>query len=166
MNAPAPVNRVYRTKLWHLALAFAILPYGFFSLLTEFRKMPSAEGRFDATDVVLGIISVAIGVYLTIRFFSFRVTFTLDAVEQSNIFNSKRLPYSAIRGRREYVVRGGEDGGETRYLKLEPNDDRFPTLDFMKAYNFDDAFYSWFNQLPDLDEEDKTRPKTSNFGLV
>ena len=26
--------------------------------------------------------------------------------------------------------------------------------------------YNWFNALPDLDEIDKTRPKSSNFGLV
>jgi len=26
--------------------------------------------------------------------------------------------------------------------------------------------YNWFNALPDLDEIDKTRPKSSNFSLV
>jgi hypothetical protein len=166
MDIAAPVNRVYRMQYWLMALALLFLAFGSLFLIKELRELTSGELELKPLDVVVGTVFFAVGFFLTIRFYSSRVKFTSDAIERSNIFNSARLPYSAIRGRREYVVRGGEDGGETHYLKLEPNDDRFPALDFIKAYNFDDAFYSWFNQLPDLDEEDKTGPKTSNFGLV
>jgi len=151
---------------WLMVLALSFLAVGSLFLFTEIRNLLLGELEWKPMNIFVGVVFFAVGLFLTIRFYSSRVTFTSDAVEQSNIFNSKRLPYSAIRGRREYVVRGGEDGGETRYLKLESNDDRLPALDFIKAYNFDDAFYSWFNRLPDLDEKNKTRPKTSNFGLV
>jgi hypothetical protein len=36
----------------------------------------------------------------------------------------------------------------------------------MKSYNFDDAFFRWFNELPDLDAEGQNAHKDSNFGLV
>jgi hypothetical protein len=52
------------------------------------------------------------------------------------------------------------------HLVLEPNDDRCVKLNIEELYRFDDFFYKWFNELPDLDELDKARPKTSNFGLV
>jgi hypothetical protein len=52
-------------------------------------------------------------------------------------------------------------------LKLEPNDDRIPTLEFEETYyTLDDHFFAWFNALPDLDALDKTTPEKSNFGLV
>ncbi len=55
--------------------------------------------------------------------------------------------------------------GEWR-LKIVSDDDRFPSLDFDEKYKFDETFRAWFNQLPDLDEADKTAPKTLNSGLV
>jgi len=118
--------------------------------------------------MVIAVVFLIVGIGLTINFFKATVTFTSDAIELNTIFARKKLPFSGIRGRREYVVRGGEvdAGGSTRYLKLVPNDDRLPTLDFMKNYTFDDAFYSWFNALPDLDAEDKKVHKDANFGLV
>jgi hypothetical protein len=39
-------------------------------------------------------------------------------------------------------------------------------MDFEKSFTFDDSFYAWFNALPDLDADDKTVRKDSNFGLV
>jgi hypothetical protein len=77
----------------------------------------------------------------------------------------RRLPLSAIRGRREYVVRTYR-GGSTRYLKLESDDDRFPALDFSRNYEFDDAFYKWFYSLPDLDAKDREVHEDKNFGLI
>ncbi|MGB8261730.1 MAG: hypothetical protein WCE75_15315 [Terracidiphilus sp.] len=51
------------------------------------------------------------------------------------------------------------------YLKLEPNDDRFRTIEFEESYyRLDEVFYEWFRALPDLDALDKSRPKSSNFG--
>ncbi|MFZ0303284.1 MAG: hypothetical protein WAL75_11375 [Terracidiphilus sp.] len=53
------------------------------------------------------------------------------------------------------------------HLKVESDDDRYVSLDFQEnAFRFDSAFFDWFKSLPDLDELDKTGPKTSDFGLV
>jgi len=93
------------------------------------------------------------------------VIFTADAIELRSILGYSRLPLNEIRGRREFVERGNEEGG-TRYLVLVPNDDRLPTIQFMKGYTFDEAFFRWFYDLPDLDAEDKKVHKDANFGLV
>lgn len=65
-------------------------------------------------------------------------------------------PLDKIRGRSEYVVSGGADeGGNTRYLKLESNDDRMSSLNFSKSYSFDKALCTWFHSLPSLDKKHK-----------
>jgi len=165
MDFPAPVGRVYRMQLWLLAFALVFVAFGSFFVLTSFRDLVYGELEWKPGHLLVGTIFFLVGLFLTLRFYSSRVACPVDGIEKRNIFNSRRLPYSAMRGRREYLLESTEGGG-TRYLRLESNDDQFPKLDFMKAYNFDDAFFRWFNQLPNLDEEDKTRPKTSNFGLV
>jgi hypothetical protein len=33
-------------------------------------------------------------------------------------------------------------------------------------YKYDQAFWPWYNSLPDMDAVDKLRGKDSNFGLV
>jgi hypothetical protein len=62
--------------------------------------------------------------------------------------------------------RGDTNSPDVWHLVLESDDDRYPRIDLEELYRFDEPFYRWFNALPDLDEIDKTRPKTSNFGLV
>jgi hypothetical protein len=84
----------------------------------------------------------------------FKATVTLsdDAIETYGLLGRAKLRFDEIEGRREYAVTGGgEDAGSTHYFKLEPNDDRLPTLDFIRDYDFDAAFYDWFKRLPDLD---------------
>ncbi len=79
----------------------------------------------------------------------------------------KTLRFRDIRGRREYVVRSaGPESVSTRYLKLESNDDRLPSLEFEKYFTFDAAFYEWFNRLPNLDKLSTQREKNSNLGLI
>jgi len=90
----------------------------------------------------------------------FKATVTLfdDAIESYGLFGRAKLRFDEIHGRREYVVTGGgEDGGTTQYFKLEPNDDRLPTLDFVRDYDFDNIFYEWFKKLPDLSAMDKLK---------
>lgn len=102
---------------------------------------------------------------MVVYVFTTSVRFTADAIERATFLSAKQLPLSKIHGRREYVVQFAK-GGRTRYLKLESNDPNFPTLDFSRNYNFDEAFYKWFYSLPDLDARDKEVHKDSNFGLV
>jgi len=111
------------------------------------------------------MIFLLVGVGLTINAFQTKVIFTFDTIELQSILGRKRIPLSGIRGRRE-IVATGEEGGSTRHLCLVPDNDRLPTLQFMKSYTFDDTFYRWFNELRDLDAEDKKVHKDANFGLV
>ena len=83
------------------------------------------------------------------------------------IFERRTLPLDKIRGRRRYLDGGGDESPSIWHLKLEPNDDQFPALEFEERYyKLDDHFFAWFNTLSDLDALEKTRPRTSNFGLV
>ena len=118
--------------------------------------------------MLIAVVLFIAGLGLTLNFFTATVTFTADAVEQRSLFRQATLPFGEIRVRREFVVwsSNADGGSRTRYLKLESNDDRHPPLEFMRSYTFDDAFFRWFNELPDLDAEDQKTHKDANFGLV
>lgn len=87
------------------------------------------------------------GLYESIYAFTSEVLLYQDAIESRSLFGSKRLSFQNIRGRREYKT-----GRKTRniYLKIESNDGSH-ALRSEKERNFDETFYNWFNQLPDLD---------------
>jgi hypothetical protein len=109
---------------------------------------------------VVGPLWIIAGLLWIAHMFQAAVTLFHDSIEKRGLLGRARLRFGEIRGRREYFVTGGgEDGGATHYLKLEPNDDRLPTLDFMWDYDFDPAFYDWFKSLPDLDAVDKVKDK-------
>jgi len=165
MENPAPTFRVYRLHWGHRAFALLFLTLGAFFVIGLCRS--GFRGQEEPRPLLL-IVSVAfllVGVGLTVSAFQTTVTFTCDPIELRSILSRLRLPLNKIRGRREFVARGEEDGG-TLYLCLVPNDDRLSTIQFMKGYTFDDTFYRWFNELPDLDAEDKKVHKDANFGLV
>jgi hypothetical protein len=168
MENPPPVFRIYRLNWWPRTFALLFLGFSAFFLIGTSWGLLTGQEEAKPLQMVFAVVFLVVGIGLTINFFKTTITFTADAIELNTIFARKKLPFSGIRGRREYVVRGGdvEAGGSTRYLKLVPNDDRLPTLDFMKNYTFDDAFYRWFNALPDLDAEDNKVHKNANFGLV
>jgi hypothetical protein len=123
------------------------------------RREPKLE------EMVVSAILPMFGVLWVAFSFLSTVTLFVDALEHRTLLGRKRLPFEGIRGRREYFVDSYESGS-TRYLKLEPNDDRLPTLDFQKYYTFDREFYEWFNNLPDLDAMDRLKGKNSSFGLI
>lgn len=115
--------------------------------------------------MIVSVVFLLAGVGMTAYAFKAHVGFSTDAIELTTLIGVRRLPLSAIRGRREYVVRTYR-GGSTRYLKLESDDDRFPALDFSRNYELDDAFYKWFYSLPDLDAKDREVHEDKNFGLI
>jgi len=99
------------------------------------------------------------------RAFRNSVQLSETTIELYGISDNAVLPFDKIRGRRRYLDRGDEDSPSVWHLVLGPNDDRLKKVDIEELYQFDDFFYQWFNGLPDLDELEKTGPKTSNFGL-
>jgi len=165
METPAPFLSVYRPSwLWRaFALVFLAFDATFAFVIWREAILGLAEPR--PKEMIIGAMLFLAGIGFVAHTFTVSVRFTIDTIEYTSLFSVKRLPLGNVRGRREYVAGGGEDGG-TRSLKLESNDDRVPPLDFSKSYNFDDAFYKWFYSLPDLDRLDKEAPKPSNFGLV
>jgi hypothetical protein len=161
-----PAARVYRLKWLVRVAASALLGFSTIFAATTWAKAITGEDVAHLFPMIVSVILVCGGVVWTLYAFRSTVTLSEDAIELSDLTGRKSLPLASIRGRRTYVVSGGSEPVQTRYLKLEPDDDRFPILDFQKDYNFDAAFYAWFNSLPDLDALDKTRPKNSNFGLA
>ena len=111
------------------------------------------------------VMSLFAGIF-TLRAYRNSIYLSGTAIEIRGLTGTIALPLDKIEGRRRYRDDGGPDALSAWHLVLEPNDDRFPRLDIEEVYRFDNAFYGWFNGLLDLDELDKKKPKTSNFGLV
>jgi len=166
MNNPPPIYRVYRLHWGQRSFSVLFLAFGVFFVIGSWRSVFLAQEESRPLLLILSMIFLVVGVGLTVNAYQTTVTFTSDAIELRSILGRRRLPLGEIRGRREVVASGGEEGGSTRYLCLVPDDDRLPTLQFMKSYTFDDAFYRWFNELRDLDAEDKKIHRDANFGLV
>jgi len=158
--------RVYRPRWFGRALALLFLAFGCFFAIGVSVKAAVELAEPEPLNVLIAILFVLVGIGWTTYTFNVTVTLSEDGITHRNLLGQKRLPLNGIRGRRECVVRGGDPPGATRYLKLEPEDDRLPSISFGKNYNFDEAFYMWFNSLPDLDAMDKVKHKDSDFGLV
>ncbi len=107
------------------------------------------------------------GIFFIYVSFKSYISLSPSAIEYRSPFRRNKLSLDKIRGRRRYLDRGDAQMPSEWRLKIESDDDRYPSLDFQEHYfRFDAAFFDWYKSLPDLDELDKTRPKTSNFGLV
>jgi hypothetical protein len=132
--------------------------------IVNWGRIVSGDREPRLWDIALPVVLTLGGAFWVASTLSSSVTLFDDAIELRTLLGRKRLSFDQIRGRREYVSRGQRSA--TRYLRLEPNDDRLATIEFEKSYTFDDEFYAWFNKLPDLDALDQKRQKGSNFGLI
>jgi hypothetical protein len=163
-EASPRVTHVYRMNGLYRGASLIFLAVASFLLVAFWGGIATGQKEPKLLEMVLApLLPIVGGIWVA---FAFTSTITLfhDAIELRTLVNRTRLPFTGIQGRREYVVH--TDDGNAHYLKLETNDDRLPTLEFQIDYDFDSTFYDWFNQLPNLDELDKTKPKKSNFGLV
>jgi hypothetical protein len=104
------------------------------------------------------------GVYQTANAFISSVTLFEDSIELRTAFSRQSLGFSEIRGRREYISYAARS--RTPYFKLEPNDNRLNSLSFRQAFSFDEAFFQWFNKIPDLDAADEQKEKDSEPSLI
>ena len=87
---------------------------------------------------------------------SARIVVSSEAVEKKTLFKTDRLRFDQILGRREKLHRNF-DGSYIRYLQVIPRDSLLPVIQFQKFYVLDAAFYTWYDDLPDLDASDRTR---------
>jgi hypothetical protein len=160
----AGASRVYRMKWWRRAFPIVFIAFSLVFLFGLFSKGLDFEDQKQIITLVVAIVFLLVGSYMTISAFKSTITLSANSIELLTLKGRQQLALSAIRGRREYWVNTGRS--RTRYLRLEPDDDRLPTMDFEKSFTFDDSFYAWFNALPDLDADDKKGHKESDFGLV
>jgi len=89
---------------------------------------------------------------MTVRAFTVRFIVSADSIQIGDVFGKKKLALDAIRGRRQYATGSGRL--TAIHFKLEPKDSGSVGLTFENDFNFDDQFWLWFNQLPDLDSEE------------
>jgi hypothetical protein len=122
------------------------------------------EAKF--TEMMFPIALSLLAALFIIRSFRNRIRFSDHAIELHGLLGTRTLPFDKIRGRRRYFDPGDEGSPGVWHVVFESDDDRFLKIDIEESYSFDDAFYTWFKSLPDLDNIDKTRPKSSNFGLA
>jgi hypothetical protein len=160
MENPPPV-RAYRPKWGWRIFSFFFPIFGGCAVVSSLRDYVSQSEDFKPGVLIVGLLFMIIGTGMVVQGFTSHVRFTHDSIEHRTLFRRKSLPLSAIRGRREYTTRDS-DGVPTHYLRLVPNSDRLPTLEFTKSYALDDAFFRWFYSLPELNERDEP---ISNFSI-
>jgi hypothetical protein len=156
--------RVYTMGWLRRAGALFYLVLGFFLTLASWTGPVSGTEKSHPFGMLISAAVLLFGLYRSANDFLAAVSLFPDAIEVRTLFKRERLPFSGIRGRREYVGYAGRS--RTAYLKLEPNAAGLPSLVFEKDYSLDEEFFRWFNDLPDLDEADRKRKKESEFGLV
>jgi hypothetical protein len=164
LQAPTRDIRVYRINGLYRLASLVFLAVASFLTINFWIELLAGKRESKLLEIILLPIFPIVGTIWVAFAFTSTVALLDDAIELRTLLKTTRLPFTGIRGRREYVIQ--TDDGTSTYLKLEPNDDRLPVLKFQTEYDFDSTFYYWFHQLPNLDELDKTKPKNSNLGLV
>jgi len=167
MESTVQTERIYRIGSGHRVFCVAFMALSLFFLVVFWGGAIFGTREASLTELLIPIAFLTVGGFFIARAFKNYVTLSPTEITLQTIFDRQTLPFDKIRGRRRYLDNGGPEGGSTWCLKFEPNDDRFPIIEFEETYyRLDDYFRAWFNALPDLDELDKHRLKTSNFGLV
>lgn len=159
-------------RIYRVTSSLRIVALVFTALSLIFLVGTWAETLVGTTDVqflnlFIPVVLTIAGGLCTLGAFRNYIAFSSSSIELHSFTGIQILPLDKVRGRRKYLDQRDPDSPGTWRLKLESDDDRYPSLDFgQNSYNLDGVFYKWFNALPDLDALDKTHPKTSNFGLI
>lgn len=158
--------RVYRMKSSQRLGSVVLLLFGLAFTCGIWGSVLSGSREVTFLEIMFPIVYSLFAAVFTWRSFRNRVLLSKEIVELHSLSGTHVLPVKNIKGRRRYLSRGDADSPDVWHLVLEPDDDRYPKIDLEELYRFDEQFYKWFDTLPDLDEMDKIRFKTSNFGLV
>ena len=118
--------------------------------------------RFHFIELFLPPIVLFVAGILTVRAFRSNVLLSRKAIEVHSLAGRSVLPFHKIRGARRYLLSGSDDSHSIWNIVLEPNDVRFPELNIREIYRFDDSFYQWLDELPDLDAIDSHLAKNSS----
>jgi hypothetical protein len=139
------------------AISFAI---GFFFLVSIWGGVARGTRVPDFLEMVLPLIIMLVAGILTMRAFRSSVLLSRKAIEVQSFGGRSVLPFHKIRGTRKYLLSGHPDSYCVWNIVVEPNDVRFPELNIREIYRFDDSFYQWLDELPDLDAIDKHLAKS------
>ena len=156
---------VYRVAPAHRVAAILILAMSLCFLVAICWAVLTGRREMHLLEIVVSLVISLGGASFTWRAFTKSICLTHSSIEARSLTGTRVLPLNKIAGRRRRLSKGDADSPDVWHLILEPVDDRFPRLDIEEIYKFDEFFYTWFNALPDLDEMDKQRPQSSNFGL-
>ena len=152
MENSSLVTRVYKQRRGGKIFALFVLACG------TLGSVGYLSGRFPITNPraysleALSIGMMICGFLLSAYSFTARIILSYDAIDSRTIFGRKHLLFSEICGRRE-IVTASRDGISSRF-KLESKIKHGPILYLDSTFTFDDAFYNWLYQIPDLDAED------------
>jgi hypothetical protein len=159
--------RIYRIGWGQRVFSVVFTAFGAVFLVAIWSGVIFGTREASWIEIVVSIALPLGGGLFIARAFKDYIALAQSEILQQGLLKLQTLPFEKIRGRRRYLVKGSGRSPDVWHLKVEPNDDQFPTLDFEESYyTFDEYFRTWFSALPDLDERDKTGPKPSNFGLV
>jgi hypothetical protein len=150
------------SAVFYLVLAFGLFGSHWWPILFGHRK-PGLD------DFIFPGLYLLSGGGVTIVSFRTFVRLSESSIEVSRLRGARMLPFDKIKGRHGYTERADPYGTPSRHLVLESNDVRFPRIDINECKEFDEAFYRWFDSLPDLDKLDgieELQSKYANFSLV
>jgi len=149
IEGPLGIGRAYRVR-WSDRI-FTLFGFAFSLIVViaagTYGLAPARDTPAWFPIFALGLLAVICGI-LTLSTFYNRVILYPDAIEYRTVWSRTWLQFNEIRGRREYTAYRKIGGGAR--LRVVSSNGEVPMLDFQKNYNFDDAFWTWFNSLPDL----------------
>jgi len=111
------------------------------------------SGKQHQADLLGPAILFIVGMLLAASVFRARITLSDSAIESRSLFGRKRLGRDQILGKREYI--GWGPYGGVRTITIAPKEASLPAVKFDRNYAFDDFFFDWLKQLPDLSSPQK-----------
>jgi len=153
MTNSSTIGRVYKLNWRGWIFPVTCLAIGTFEtvgFLTGKLEPGPRFGMFGSVSLMIG------GVVFAASAFTSKVILSDNTIEVRGIFYRNRMLFSEIRGRRETVKKSLT--GISSSWKLEPREDTAHAIDINNFFTYDDVFYTWFNQIPDLDAEDVPEP--------
>jgi hypothetical protein len=157
MNSRATYGRishVYRVVWYDRLTALSVLVIVAAGVIVMSQTAHNGEGRSSMwASGFVGLLAIGACVQTLGRFYN-RITLYESAIEYRTVWSTDWLRFDEIRGRREFDSYRGRRG-TVHYLRIVPSDKDRLVFDFEDIYNFDDAFYSWFRSLPDLEQATK-----------
>ncbi|HEY2857491.1 MAG TPA: hypothetical protein VGJ21_03695 [Terracidiphilus sp.] len=165
MSAQPPRERTYRVRLWNKVssvlatlIILGILAFCIHDALVSGYELNKLE--------LLFLMAVAFGgVFYTAQMFLSYLTFTQDQIEMSDALKIRAVPLASISGRRERI----RYRPKSRVLcsVLVSSDGRYPDLEFSKnLFDFDDAYWEWYQGLTDLDAEEERLWREKKAGVA